>query len=422
MRRYLVIQLARLGDLLQSKRLILTLCALGETHLVVDSELAPLAGQIYPQTVIHAVTAHYRAGKAKADLRGSLAAFTALASVDFEAVYNLNRHPLNLAPAGLFEPERVLGQRLENGQAVSSTWNKMALRWTRDRRRSPLNLMDFWAFFHPSPLDAAKVNPEAKAQNSPGSVPGQRIGVVLAGREARRSLPPSILAPIMEALFARRKGPEFILLGGRGEAEQARRLLRELPRNARDRSTDLSGRTQLTDLPDILRGLDLLLTPDTGLMHLAAHLGTPVMAFFLSSAWAWETGPYGLGHLIRQALAPCSPCLESAPCPHALACLQDFKKGADLTLFDLEQSLPQAEERPLLLRSGFDSLGAVLHGADPSRQERLARRSLLAAFLGLDRPQAEDKAALERACAALMAESDWMLPDYGFPARGEAPL
>ena len=36
--------------------------------------------------------------------------------------------------------------------------------------------------------------------------------------------------------------------------------------------------------------LDVLLTPDTGIMHLAAHLGVPVFAFFLSSAWCHETG------------------------------------------------------------------------------------------------------------------------------------
>ncbi|MDR2051386.1 MAG: glycosyltransferase family 9 protein [Deltaproteobacteria bacterium] len=419
MKRYLVLQLARLGDLLQSKRLVLTLEALGETHLAVDVSLEPIAGLIYPSAVIHPVRAHAGEADASEVFRHNLRCFTALRELDFEQVYNLNRNPLNLALAGLFEPERVVGYRLENGQPTGSLWGKMAVRWTGDRRSSPLNLMDFWAFFHPFPLAAEKVNPVARLKNQPGSHPGQRLGVVLAGRAARRSLPPSILAPVLEALFQGRKGPSFVLLGGGNEQASARLLLKKLPLPVQRKTEDLTGKTSLTDLPEIIRETDLLLTPDTGLMHLAAHLGTPVSALFLSSAWAWETGPYGLGHMVWQALSPCSPCLENAPCRRETACLKAFSSPAWLAhLAGKRPASRTRTEEPLGLVSGLDDLGATylsLEGnAIPSLEERRARRGLLAAFLNLPPLPGASFSGTPETAPRLLEEKDWMLPDYGW--------
>ncbi|MCL1889075.1 MAG: glycosyltransferase family 9 protein [Desulfovibrionaceae bacterium] len=412
MRKFLVLQLARLGDLLQSKRLVFSLMKEGETHLAVDFSLASLASLIYPQAVIHALPAHagnLREAETLALAREACASFVA---AGFERVYNLNRSSLNLVLAGLFEPERVSGYRLDRGQPLASTWSKMGARWTRKRRASPLNLMDFWAFFHPSPLPPELVNPVAGSGRAAGAS-GQAVGVVMAGQAARRSLPPAILVRILEALFAALKGPEFIFLGSRTEAGIARRLLGSLPGKIQGKTRDLTGRTSLEDLPEVLGGLDLLLAPDTGLMHLAAHLGVPVMAFFLSSAWAWETGPYGLGHLVWQAVNPCSPCLENAPCSQDLACLRGLKEAewpGLLSGIGAENYDPRESGGLSLLRSGLDHLGAVYHGPDPEREERTAARSLLAEFLNLAPPAG--LSIPEHVSAGLLAENDWLLPEY----------
>jgi hypothetical protein len=409
MDRYLVLQLARFGDLLQSKRLLLTLAARGETHLALDASLAPLARLLYPRIQLHSVKSHAGGLSPQEVMRLNAHACAELASLDFTAVCCLNRSPLALALSGLFPPEIVRGYRLNRGQALHSTWCRMAARWTQKRRCSPINLMDFWAFFHPDPLDPGRVNPVASARNKAGA--GQRIGVALSGREARRSLPVPALARILEALFTARKGPFFILLGGESEREGARLLLRQLPPAAARRCTDLSGRTALSDLPEIVGGLELLFKPDTGLMHLAAHLGTPVAAVFLSSAWAWETGPYGLGHLVWQAAPECAPCLESAPCPRQNVCLAPFRS---------EDWLRHLAGRPghlwpsrmLGLASGFDDLGLTftrVDGEEPPEltEERRAGRALLAEYLGLG----GSGSIPPEAAAELFAENDWMLPE-----------
>ncbi|MEJ5330049.1 MAG: lipopolysaccharide heptosyltransferase I [Desulfobaccales bacterium] len=72
---------------------------------------------------------------------------------------------------------------------------------------------------------------------------------------------------------------------------------------------DLAGRTGLGELAWVLRHARAMVTVDTGPMHLAAALETPVVALFGPTA-PWRTGPFGAGHEILRLDLPCSPCFR----------------------------------------------------------------------------------------------------------------
>jgi heptosyltransferase-1 len=72
---------------------------------------------------------------------------------------------------------------------------------------------------------------------------------------------------------------------------------------------DLAGRTSLPELATVLRRARLAVTTDTGAMHLAAALGTPVAALFGPTA-PWRTGPFGKGHQVVRLALDCSPCFK----------------------------------------------------------------------------------------------------------------
>ncbi|HEV7869278.1 MAG TPA: lipopolysaccharide heptosyltransferase II [Chthoniobacteraceae bacterium] len=87
-------------------------------------------------------------------------------------------------------------------------------------------------------------------------------------------------------------------------------------------ATDLVGKTTLSELMEHLASCDLLLTNDTGTMHLAAFLGVPTVALFGSTEHAL-TGPRGPAHRIVRHHVECSPCfLRECPidfrCMHAI--------------------------------------------------------------------------------------------------------
>ena len=423
MANFLVVQAARFGDLVQSKRLILSLQAQGTVHLAVDSSLAGLARLLYPGVTVHGLAFH---GHDEAlAVTANLAAFADLRALAPDLVYNCNFSRLTGALCRLFPPGDVIGYRpatVSDGGLLRSPWARLAFRLSRRRRISPLNLVDFWAWYVPAPVAPGLVNPKA--------VPGGRgLGVALSGREARRSLPVPVLAEVVRTLSGVLGGPRIVLLGSAAERPAAHKLLRQLPPRLAAQTEDLSGKTDWRSLVEAVTGLDALVTPDTGLMHLAAHLGTPALAFFLSSAWCHETGPYGLGHTIWQAAPPCAPCLESAACPRKVACLDVFEDAgfARHLARALSGGATPPANAPALpaglqcWRSGLDGLGAVLHlegGGDPDAFLRRGARALLAEWLGLA-PDAvagpgavtrEERAGLARLRETLLPDAEWMLP------------
>jgi heptosyltransferase-3 len=73
---------------------------------------------------------------------------------------------------------------------------------------------------------------------------------------------------------------------------------------------DLTGKTDLRELCSLLKGADLLISNSTGPMHIAAAVGTPVVALFspLNAASPKRWGPYGEGNEV--IMPPVDTCLE----------------------------------------------------------------------------------------------------------------
>lgn len=83
---------------------------------------------------------------------------------------------------------------------------------------------------------------------------------------------------------------------------------------------DLTGRTRLLQLAALLERCRLLVTNDTGSMHVAAAVGTPVVALF-GSTDLFTTGPWGDSHVVVRKEISCSPCLKRV-CPTDHRCME----------------------------------------------------------------------------------------------------
>jgi heptosyltransferase-2 len=83
---------------------------------------------------------------------------------------------------------------------------------------------------------------------------------------------------------------------------------------------NLVGQTTLAQLIERIRECRLVLTNDTGAMHLAAHLGVPVIAIF-GSTEPQLTGPLGSGSRVLRHHVVCSPCFLRE-CPLDFRCMK----------------------------------------------------------------------------------------------------
>jgi ADP-heptose:LPS heptosyltransferase len=202
---------------------------------------------------------------------------------------------------------------------TSPAWASYALIVSRARQANPFNLVDLFLREGGLTPDGQgldlTVPPEAEAEAEEAlrllDLPAgtARVGLLPGASQPERRWPPERLARAASLLRDRRPC-HFFIFGSAGEAPLGEALARRLPPGA---TTLLLGRTSPAVLAAYLKRLDLLITNDTGPMHLAAAMGTPTLALFLASARVQDTGPVGAGHVILEPRLDCHPCL--APCP-----------------------------------------------------------------------------------------------------------
>jgi lipopolysaccharide heptosyltransferase II len=109
---------------------------------------------------------------------------------------------------------------------------------------------------------------------------------------------------------------QWILLGTKNDTAVGQQIAAAIG----DHCVNRIGQTTLDELIDELRQCRLLLTNDTGTMHLAALLGVPVVAIF-GSTEPRLTGPLGNGHIILRHHVECSPCFLRE-CPIDFRCMK----------------------------------------------------------------------------------------------------
>lgn len=106
-----------------------------------------------------------------------------------------------------------------------------------------------------------------------------------------------------------------LLMGGKGEEA----LGREIADQMNSQPIVLSGRTSIRELMCVLKRCSLLVTNDTGPMHVAQALEVPVVAIF-GSTDPEATCPSGGTQVLVRAEARCAPCLLRA-CPIDHRCM-----------------------------------------------------------------------------------------------------
>jgi heptosyltransferase-1 len=101
---------------------------------------------------------------------------------------------------------------------------------------------------------------------------------------------------------------------------------------------DLCGQTTLTELAALLQRAAICVTNDSGAMHLAVALGTPVVSIFGPTDPVW-VGPYGKERQVVRANLRCSPCYLRTlrRCAYGHACMLEVT--SDMVIERVEQTL-----------------------------------------------------------------------------------
>ena len=167
---------------------------------------------------------------------------------------------------------------------------------------------------------AAAFGPDGYAVIHPGAAwpnkrwPAERFGAVAAGIRARI-------------------GVRSLVLWGPGEESLA-----SLVAAASKGCADVSPRTSIVDLFAIVRGAKLMIAGDTGPLHVAASVGTPIVGLF-GPTLAERSGPYSRADIALSRTSRCS-CRDERRCRLPQPCIDDI--GVEEVVAAVERRLAQS--------------------------------------------------------------------------------
>jgi ADP-heptose:LPS heptosyltransferase len=204
--------------------------------------------------------------------------------------------------ARLSRARRVVGFDKARAKELSWLWTKERLPAGRRTSHMVLQYLEFVRYLGLSAFGAVHRFPESPAAEAYAQALLAELGQAPIVLNLGASKPENRWPAERFGRLARRLLDELafplVLTGGPGDTPLAARVLAELgnPRGLKD----LVGATGLLELLEVLRRARLVVSCDTGPMHLAAAVQTPVVALF-GPADPSRTGPFGEAHRVVRA-------------------------------------------------------------------------------------------------------------------------
>jgi lipopolysaccharide heptosyltransferase II len=147
-------------------------------------------------------------------------------------------------------------------------------------------------------------------------LPPPVVGLVIGATRPQKRWPEAYFARLAERLWSA-AGVSCVLLGGAEEAEAAARILEA----SRAPLVSAIGRTSEKQLAALIDRLAVVVSGDSGPLHIATAVGTPVVGLF-GSTDPEETGPWQPGQaVVLYDRLPCAPCRKHPTCGGRFDCL-----------------------------------------------------------------------------------------------------
>jgi ADP-heptose:LPS heptosyltransferase len=420
-----------MGDLIQTLPLIRLLARRSVVHLVCDSAVAEWAQLLPGVDSVQALDTRKWRGRCSepraqfpglcTELSSEISRFIHSHS---EEIYPLNDFPLGNLLATILcheDPRSWITDRLLQVRAYIQLIGTM-------HGLNRLHLSDLWrslAGMHPPILNFSFAIPELGTQFAQTVLEGfkrrktKRLWAIILGSGAEyRRLDPEVFAAWWSALPPDDR-PGVVLLGGRGEEQLAARFLAAVG-GAAEGTLNLIGSCSPVELLGIFDAVDLVVGVDTGPLHWAAAVGTPVLGLYFGEAGRYDTGPYGNGHVVLTPNCPQYPCSPMVAQNCGWKCKQIFQKPGAIT--DLLADLARGETSLCEPPPGLQVHISVLNesGAQYLSLERKSDDAGIIGFTGLVRrvlalqPQSREEPRqnlslpqlhrIQRWCGAWMAQ------------------
>ncbi len=249
-----------------------------------------------------------------------------LLQVGYDRVVNLtfNRRSAFLVKYLGCADERGMTTASDGSFLVKNSWMKYFLDYQVFRGLNRFNIVDLYSLggsgpgsFSPIKLSVRNetlVWAETFLQNS--GTPNTWVAVQVGASDPIKAWRPEYFGQLM-AHLSHDRNIGFVLIGTKKEEPAVKEAIQAYRQaGGQGALCDAVGKTSVPELFALLHKCQLMVTNDTGPMHMAVGVDTPVLNVSVGHVDFWETGPFGSGHWVVQPDIVCGPCGFDKVCPH----------------------------------------------------------------------------------------------------------
>lgn len=330
----LLVAITRMGDMLQASPMI---SGLKKEHpearitVAIEKQFATICEGIPGIDEVYVIDLGVVHRALCRDVQGVVDAFkyveqvvSDLQSKKFELCINMSSSAYTAVLLRLLDVQDSRGwvSDEEGNRLISNPWSMLfaAFVYHSNRDFNAINIVDIFrccagVSSHPQKLMyEPSENDKAFAERFLGengiSQGGPLVAIQVGASQEKRQWSPAYFARVVQYLVEG-IGARVIFTGAPSEVAIIEAVFAHY---RHPNVVSAAARTNLGQLSGLLEMADVLVTGDTGPMHLAVAVGTPVVALFLASALCYETGPYGYGNIIIEPQVSCYACNPNAPC------------------------------------------------------------------------------------------------------------
>ena len=336
MKQVLIINITRMGDLIQ---MIPLLARLEEEwpgvaiDLIVDQEFAHVATMIPGLRHVLAYDFQTLMDESRVCARNVVSLYHDVSSwanpllqVGYDRVINLtfNRRSAFLVKFFGCADERGMTTAHDGSFLVRNPWMKYFLDFQVHRNVNRFNIVDLFALggsgpgsFHPIQLTVTQeLQDWARIFLHQSGTPESWVAVQVGASDPMKAWRPEYFGQFM-AHLSQEPGVGFVLIGNKKEEPVVKDAISVYRKSGGQAVLcEAVGKTSVLEVVAILQQCQLMVTNDTGPMHMAVGVKTPVVNLSVGHVDFRETGPFGLGNWVVQPDIVCGPCGFDKVCPH----------------------------------------------------------------------------------------------------------
>lgn len=314
----IIIQLARLGDIIQT---LPTIQGLKKSHpdckitLIVRKTFAD-AARISPHVdkLIEMPTAEILGpvlsdANQKAESLARLIRWIGdeIAGEKYDLLLNLTFSPASSYLASIIDARERRGLFVSKAQgaynyAIADSWSQYFFAQVVEQNMNILHLNDLfmriggvtadgWPLDIKEPLDCP-VPPKGKKT---------RIGIQISASTFEKTLNPRLWAHLCNVVLGSFEDVELVFFGSNADIPYISQVIEEMRKEAQyvdGRHRVVAGTCRFHENMPWIRSCEWIIAPDTSIVHLASALGVKVLEIPIGKVRPEETGPYGEGHRV----------------------------------------------------------------------------------------------------------------------------